>query len=357
MPRRLRGRYDNALAYAFAAYIVDQREDSMTTSRRSVVLSAVAAGITLGLDKPLEIFSSAAHAQGKAAPKAKPPLTDIGFAKFKVGDVEVITVYDGWATRTLDDKFIPGVTVEQLQAALKKGGLPGGATMDNPFTVTFIRTKGKTYMFDSSTGGQLAPTAGLALAKNIYKAGIDPSKLSGIIVTHYHPDHISGMISQTTGSRIFGDTEIIVPAAEHAFWTDAGKGGAANKALHERVSNSLGKWKNVRQVKDGDTVIPGVKAVATYGHTPGHTSYVVASGRNSMLVSGDITSLHSINMANPGWNSMFDADKPAAEVTRRKMFDMAIKDKMVVTGYHWGMPGAGTVKKDGNGYALVPVKV
>jgi glyoxylase-like metal-dependent hydrolase (beta-lactamase superfamily II) len=328
----------------------------MTTSRRSVVLSAVAAGITLGLDKPLEIFATAAHAQGKAPAKAPPSLTEKGFAKFKVGDVEVITVYDGFATRPIDDKFVPGVTVEQIQAALKKGGLPGGATMDNPFTVTFIRTKGKTYMFDSSTGGQLAPTAGLALAKNIYKAGIDPSKLSGIIVTHFHPDHISGMISQTTGSRVFGDTEIVVPAAELAFWTDAGKGGAANKALHERVSNSLGKWKNVRQVKDGETVIPGVTAIYTPGHTAGHTSYVVASGRNTLLVAGDLTSMHSINLANPGWSISFDADKPMAEATRRKMFDRAVKDRMVVTGYHWGMPGAGTIKKDGNGYALVPVK-
>lgn len=329
----------------------------MTMSRRSVVLSAAAAGLTLGLDKPLEIFGSAAQAQGKAAPKGKPPLTDVGFAKFKVDDVEVITVYDGYAPRPIDNTFIKNATVEQFKAALKKGGQPGDTVMQNPFTVTFIRTKGKTYMFDSSTGGQLAPTAGAALAKNIYKAGIDPSKLSGIIVTHYHPDHISGMISQTTGSRVFGDTEIIVPAAEQAFWTDPAKGGAANKGLHERVANSLGKWKNVRQVKDGETVIPGVTAISTFGHTPGHTSYVVSSGRKTLLVAGDLTSLHSINLANPGWHVVFDFDAPMAEATRRKMFDRAIKERMVVTGYHWGMPGAGTIAKDGQGYALVPVKV
>lgn len=328
----------------------------MTASRRSVVLSAAAAGITLGLDKPLEIFASAAHAQGKA-PAKKPSLTDVGFAKFKVGDVEVITVYDGFAARPIDDKFVPGVSVAQIQAALKKAGLPDGATLDNPFTVTFIRTKGKTYMFDSSTGGQLAPTAGSALAKNIYKAGIQPSKIDGIIVTHYHGDHISGMISQTTGSRVFGDTPIIVPAAEQAFWTDAAKGGAANKALHERVSASLGKWKNVRQVKDGEEVVPGVKAVSTHGHTAGHTSYIVSSGRNSLLVAGDLTSLYAINLANPGWSISFDGDRAMAEATRRKMFDMAVKERMVVTGYHWGMPGAGTIRKDGTGYALVPVRV
>ncbi len=329
----------------------------MTTSRRSVILSAAAAGATLGLDKPLEIFSSAAHAQAKAPAKAASSLTDIGFTKFKVGDVEVITVYDGFFQRPADDKFIKNAPVDQIKAALKKGGATDDSTITIPFTVTFIRTKGKTYMFDSSTGGQLAPTAGLALAKNIYKAGIDPAKLAGIFVTHFHGDHISGMISKETNSRIFGDTEIVVPAAELAFWTDAAKGGAANKGLSERVTATLGKWKNVRQIKDGDTIIPGVTAVSAHGHTPGHTNYVVASGRNSMLISSDTTNVHALFLPNPGWHAAFDMDGPAAEATRRKLFDRAIKDKMIVTGYHWGMPGAGTIKKDGAGYALVPVKV
>ncbi len=329
----------------------------MITSRRSVVLSAAAAGITLGLDKPLEIFSSAAHAQGKAAPKGAPPLTDVGFAKFKVGDIDVTTVYDGFFTRPLDDKFVKNASVDELKAALKKGGATSETVITVPFTVTFIRVKGKTYMFDSSTGGQLADTAGLMMKRNMYRAGIDPGKISGIFVTHFHGDHISGMFSKETNSRIFGDTEIVVPAAELAFWSDATKVPDASKALSARVQATLAKWKNVRQVKDNDEVVPGVRAVSTFGHTPGHTSYVVSSGRNSLLVGGDLTNITAVNLANPGWHVAFDMDAAMAEANRKKMFDRAIKDRMVVSGYHWGMPGAGTVKKDGSGYALVPVKV
>jgi glyoxylase-like metal-dependent hydrolase (beta-lactamase superfamily II) len=331
-------------------------EESMTTSRRSVVLSAAAAGITLGLDKPLEIFSSAAHAQGKAAPKGKPSLTEVGFAKFKVGDIEVITVYDGFGARPIDDKFVKNASVDDLRAALKKGGNASETTFEIPFTVTFIRVKGKTYMFDSSTGGQLADTAGLMMKRNMYKAGIDPAKIAGIFVTHFHGDHISGMISKDTNSRIFGDTEIVVPATELAFWNDPTKVPDSAKALGARVQATLGKWKNVRQVKDNDEVMPGVRAVATYGHTPGHTSYIVSSGRNALLVGGDLTNIMAVNLANPGWHVAFDMDAAMAEAGRRKMFDRVIKDRMVVTGYHWGMPGAGSIKKDGNGYALVPVK-
>lgn len=323
------------------------------TTRRTFGLSAVAAGAAFGLDKPLN-FIGDAHAQ---AAKGKPPLTDIGFAKFKVGDIEVIQIYDGFFQRPIDDKFVKNATVDQLKAALKKGGSTSDTMITVPFTVTAIKSKGKTYLFDSSTGGQLAPTAGLMMARNMYRAGIDPSKISGIFVTHFHGDHISGMISQTTNSRIFGDTEIVVPAAELAFWNDSTKGGVTNKALSDRVQATLGKWKNVRQIKDNDEVIPGVRAVATAGHTPGHTSYVVSSGRSSMLVSGDLTNVSAVNLANPGWHVAFDMDGAMAEAGRKKMFDRAIKDRMIVTGYHWGMPGAGTIKKDGAGYALVPVKV
>lgn len=323
------------------------------TSRRTFVLSAAAAGAALGLDKPVA-FINDAHAQKAKAPS----LIDKGFAKFKLGDVEVIQVYDGHASRKFADPFVKNASVDQLKAALAKGKASMTAeTFDNTFTVTFIRTKGKLVMFDSSTGGQLAPTAGQMMAKNMYSAGIEPSKITDIIVTHFHPDHISGMISQATNSNVFPQANIAVPATELAFWTDSTKLADPQKALGARVQASLAKWKNVRQIKDNDEVIPGVRAVASYGHTAGHTSYIVSSGKKQMLVGGDITGLFAVNAANPGWHVIFDADAAAAEATRRKLMDRAIADKMIVTGYHWGLPGAGTLAKDGAGYALVPVKV
>jgi glyoxylase-like metal-dependent hydrolase (beta-lactamase superfamily II) len=322
------------------------------TSRRTFVLSAAAAGAALGLDKPVA-FINEAQAQKKV-----PTLIDKGFAKFKVGDIEVIQVFDGTAGRAIDDKFVKNATVDELRAALKKGGNTSDTSFTNTFTVTFIRSKGKLVMFDSSTGGQLAETAGLMMKKNMYAAGIEPSKISTIIVTHFHPDHISGMVSKETNSRVFPDADTVVPEAELAFWNDPTKVPEAAKALGGRVQASIGKWKkNFRTVKDGEEVIPGVRAVATHGHTPGHTSYIVSSGKKQFLVSGDVTGLAAVNLANPGWHVVFDADAKMAEETRRKLMDRAIADKMIVSGYHWGLPGAGTIKKDGNGYALVPVKV
>jgi glyoxylase-like metal-dependent hydrolase (beta-lactamase superfamily II) len=329
----------------------------MTSSRRTFVLSAAAAGAAFGLDKPLA-FIGDAHAQQKAA---KPTLMDKGFAKFKIGDIEVTQIYDGAAALApIDPAFIPGTTADQIKAALVKGGLPGDMR-PNWFTVTVIKSKGKYIMFDSSTGGQVGgPDTGRMMAKNMYAAGIEPSKISAIVVTHFHPDHISGMISKETNSQVFPDAEIFMPSAEYKHWTAPdliAKLPEGNRPAAQRIQNTFPKWKNIKQIEADKEILPGIRSVATYGHTPGHTSYLVSSGKKQLMVLGDVTNIPAINVVNPDWSIVFDSDKPMAAATRRKVFDRAIADKIVMTGYHWGMPGAGTVKKDGNGYAFVPIKV
>jgi glyoxylase-like metal-dependent hydrolase (beta-lactamase superfamily II) len=338
------------------------------SSRRNFVLSAAAAGAVFGLDKPLEFIGSAqaqkagsgSGAGSGAAAVAKPSLYDQGFAKFKVGDIEVTQIYDGVWAREHNAGFVKNATLDQVKAGLKASGLTD-EHVPIPFTITVIKSKGKTIMFDSSTGGQAGgPGAGLMMAKNMYAAGIEPNKISTIIVTHFHGDHISGMISKETNSQVFPDAKIIMPRAEFKYWTDPSliqKLPEGARAGAQRIQNTFPFWRNIRQIDDGEEVIPGVRAVSAHGHTPGHTAYIVSSGRKQMLVSSDATNIHQLFVKNPDWMAMFDVDGAMAAATRRKLFDRAIADKMIVTGYHWGMPGAGTISKDGNGYAFVPVKV
>jgi glyoxylase-like metal-dependent hydrolase (beta-lactamase superfamily II) len=215
-------------------------------------------------------------------------------------------------------------------------------------------------MFDSSTGGQLAPTAGRLVAKNLAAAGVQPSDISTIIVTHYHADHIWGLMAKGTNAQLYPNAEIIVPEAEHKHWTApelVEKVPEGARGNIRRIQATLPTWKNIKQAAAGTEVTAGVRSIATYGHTPGHTSYVVSSGSDSLIVGGDVTNIMALNLANPGWHLIFDANPTLAEDGRRKLFDQAVTDKSVITGYHWGMPGAGTLQKDGKGYALVPVKV
>jgi glyoxylase-like metal-dependent hydrolase (beta-lactamase superfamily II) len=327
-------------------------------TRRSFVISAAAASAAFGLKGPLEVFGSAAQAQGSNPIGAAQALVDQGFAKFKVGSIEVIQVYDGHWEKAHADNFVRNASVDETKAALKKAGLTD-AFVPIPFTITVVRVGGRTIMFDASTGGQVAPTAGRFVAKNFAAAGIQPADVSTIIVTHYHADHIWGLMAKETNAQLYPNAEIIVPEAEHKHWTapelveKVPEGARGNV---RRIQATLPTWKNIKQAAAGTEVTSGVRSMATYGHTPGHTSYVVSSGSDSLIVGGDVTNTRALNLANPGWH-LFDANPTLAEEARRKFFDQAVTDKSVLTGYHWGMPGAGTLQKDGNGYALVPVKV
>jgi glyoxylase-like metal-dependent hydrolase (beta-lactamase superfamily II) len=239
-----------------------------------------------------------------------------------------------------------------------QGTLKGAGLAENivpiPFTVTVVKLGGKYVMFDAGTGAQLAPTAGLLSSKNMAAGGVDPAKIETIIVTHFHPDHIFGLMAKDTNAQVFPNAAIYVPAPELAFWTGSSVPAPA-QGLGNRVKATLPTWKNVQQFEGDKEVIPGVRAVATPGHTPGHTSYVLGSGSQQLLVLGDLTNIPLLFVKNPGWHAVFDADAAMAEANRRKMFDRVIADKATVTGYHYSMPGAGTIAKDGNGYAFNPV--
>ena len=330
-------------------------------SRRGLVISAATATAAFGLNGPLAILPAEAQGSGaKHANGSLMSLVDKGFVKFKVGDIEVTQMYDGTWEKAHDPNFIKNASVDETKAGLTAAGATD-AYVPIPFTVTAVKMGGRTIMFDSGTGAQGAPTAGLIKKNDMLKAaGIDAASISAIIVTHFHPDHIFGLMEKDTNAQVFPSAEIIVPTTEYAYWTDAGLIAKLPEARHpliKRIQATFPSWKNIKQVENGKDAIAGVRAVASNGHTPGHTAYVLGSGNQQLIVSGDVTNIAALFVKNPNWLAVFDTDAAVAEASRRALFDRAVADGAVVTGYHWGMPGAGTIKKDGNGYALVPVTV
>lgn len=319
---------------------------------RRTFLSTATAAAVFGLSKPMEIIPSA-HAQAAGASAMNP--TAMKFKKFKIGDIDVTTVFEGAIERDHSAAMVKNASIDDVKAALAKLKLPNEKN-PNAYTVTVIKSGGKTIMFDSGNGPGGAPGTNL-LGENLKAAGIDPATISTIVISHFHPDHIYGLMTKEN-EQLFGNTEIMVPEAEYKYWADPSvieKLPEARKGIAVRVQASMPTWKNLKQIAGDVEVLPGVRSVPSYGHSPGHTSYLVSSGKDQMMVLGDVTNTPAINLANPGWHVMFDQDAPMAEAIRRKLLDRAIADKMVCTGYHWGMPGAGTIAKDGNGYALVPV--
>jgi glyoxylase-like metal-dependent hydrolase (beta-lactamase superfamily II) len=179
-------------------------------SRRDLVVGAAGAFAAFGLDKPLAFIGAA---QAQTVP------TGPSFKKYQVGDIEVISLFDGVWEKPHDENFIKGANVEQTKAELKAGGLTD-AFVPIPFTVLAVKTGGRLVLIDSGTGGgQIGgPKAGL-MAQSMAAAGLDPKDVKTIVMSHFHFDHILGLMAKETNAQVFPDAEIIVPAAELKWWT------------------------------------------------------------------------------------------------------------------------------------------
>jgi glyoxylase-like metal-dependent hydrolase (beta-lactamase superfamily II) len=315
-------------------------------SRRDLILGAAGACAAFGLSKPVAFIGAAQAQQIPSGP---------GFKKYKVGDIEVFSLYDGIWEKPHDDNFIKGVSVEQTKAELKAGGLTD-AFFSIPFTVLAIKTGGRLVLIDSGTGGGQTggPKAGL-LAQSMAAAGLDPKEVKTVVVSHFHPDHIFGLMAKDTNEQKYPDAEIIIPAVELKWWMQPVESiPQPRQGLAKRVQATLPNWKNIKQIEGEVDVAPGVRAIPAHGHTQGHTAHLISSGGAQLIATADATNIYSLFVKHPDWQAVFDHVPDEAVQTRRKLFDRAIAEKAIVAGYHWGLPNVGTLAKDGDGYAFTP---
>ena len=283
----------------------------------------------------------------------KTPNPAKGFVTYKVGSAEITAMYDGIWEKPHDPAFIGNASVNDVKAAMVKAGLPADF-VSIPFTVIVVKNGGKTILCDSGTGGQVQPTAGKLLT-NMKAAGIDPGKIDTILISHFHPDHIFGLMEKDTNKPVYPNAELIVSDVEYKFWTDPAvidRLPEARKGLARRIQAVFPTWKNMRQVQGEPEVAPGIHFVNAPGHTPGHRAFLLASGSSQLMISNDTAYVPALVVANPGWHGQYDQDANMAEASRRKLLDRVIADKVMICGYHFPFPAAGRIEKDGAGYAL-----
>jgi glyoxylase-like metal-dependent hydrolase (beta-lactamase superfamily II) len=328
-------------------------EEAMNTlSRRALMrgASAVAAAATIVPPVGISPVRAATPPAGKQAP---------GFYRAKLGDFEITQLSDGARTFPMPDPFVKNVPKEQALAAAEGAYMPKGQ-VTVPFNPIVINTGSKLVLIDAGYGPGVAPQVGL-LAAHMAAAGIDPKAIDIVVLSHLHPDHING-IKAADGSLAFPNAEHKVPAADWAFWMSAenaakAEGNAMMKGYFANVQKIMGNvTEKVARYDWGKEVAPGITALETSGHTPGHTSFAVASGNAKMLVQSDVTNIPELFLRNPEWHVMFDVDPQKAVQTRRKFYDMAAAEKMLIAGFHFSFPSQGYVEKDGNNYRLVPIR-
>ena len=316
-------------------------------SRRTLHGSAAAAAI-FGLDRQVAFVGPA---------QAQTPLEPVtGFYKYKVGSVEVTAIYDGIWKKPHDPAFIKNASVEETKAALAKAGLTT-EFMPIPLTVSVLKIGDKYIMVDSGSGvGQWQANA-TNLPANMQAAGIDRNQISTILISHFHPDHVWGLMEKGTNAPVFPNAELIVSGTEYKWWTEAGrveKLPEGRKAAGKRISDVFPGWKNWKQVEDNAEVAPSVRLIAAPGHTPGHSAFLVTSGTQQLMVSNDTMYVPALLAPHPDWQGAYDQDGDTAVATRRKLVDRVIADKMMISGAHFPFPGSGQFVKDGAGYIFTP---
>jgi len=180
-----------------------------------------------------------------------------------------------------------------------------------------------------------------------------------VIISHFHGDHINGLLTPDN-KLAYPNAEILVPATEWKYFTDDAEMGKQTTdrmkgvfAGMRRVFDALGR--KVTQYETDKEVAPGIRSMATYGHTPGHTSFIISSGNDTVFVQSDVTNL-PLFVRNPGWHLSFDQDANVAEATRRKVYDMLAADKMMVQAFHYPFPARAYIEKTATGYreTMVP---
>ncbi|WP_088279678.1 MBL fold metallo-hydrolase, partial [Ideonella sp. A 288] len=229
--------------------------------------------------------------------------------------------------------------------------------LEVPFNPLLIDTGSQRVLFDGGNGEFGAPTAG-KLLENMAKAGVDPASITAVVFSHFHGDHINGLRNKA-GNVVFPNAKILVPIPEWDWWMDDARMAAAPEAMKgafaatRRVFGPLAS--SVSKFQPGAEILPGIRSVAAFGHTPGHTAFTIEGGSQKLMYWADTTNVAALFVRNPDWAVMFDMDADAARQTRRRLADLVIRENMLLAGYHLSGAAIGRLSVRGNGYDFAPL--
>ena len=298
-------------------------------------------------------FSALATAPVRAAaPQVKTQAP--GYYRMALGDFEVTVLYDGSFDLPVDQLLKQPAARTSAALARHFQSLP----VETSVNAFLVNTGTKLVLIDTGTGGYSGPTSGTLLA-NLKAAGYRPDQVDDIFITHMHGDHVGGLSHE--GVAVFpkavvhagkGDVDHFLSQAELARAPADSKDGFTTAMTAFGPYQSSGRLQPI--AADGE-IVPGVRAWATPGHTPGHTSYVVESKGARMIVTGDLIHVAAVQLDDPSVTIAFDTDSKAAEAQRQKVFAQAAKDRTLVAAAHLQFPGIGHLVANGKGYVYEPV--
>jgi glyoxylase-like metal-dependent hydrolase (beta-lactamase superfamily II) len=281
--------------------------------------------------------------------------------RFKLGGFEVMPIMDSYVIRPgLTPGFGGEAGADEVKALAKANGIDSDKYF-HPFTPILVNTGKELVLFDTGNGslsaeyeqmkGRLPPGQ---LVARMAQAGYKPDDVDVVVITHGHPDHIGGLTKG--GQPVFPKARYVFGATEFDFWNKGENVREArkfNRELYVKIAVPLAN--RATMIKPGDEVVPGIRAVDAFGHSPGLLAFTIESQGKTMINWADTCNHYAIAIQRPDIHLDVDDDKEKAVATRKRILDMVSKDRMLVAGYHMmPFPGLGYVERSGNGYRWVP---
>ncbi len=280
---------------------------------------------------------------GSSSPR--PPTPTSGHAsRLQLGALEAYALEDGRLVVPNDGQVLgvgrpPGETADVLAAA----GLPRD-TITLDIQCLLVKAGDRVLLFDAGMGDAVPAQSG-NLLRSLALAHVAPAAITDIFISHAHGDHVGGLVTKP-GALAFPAATIHISAPEWAaFQADA---DADSKRLVAAIAAKVSAF------EPGTQLLPNVRAVATQGHSPGHSSYEIGTGADAVFYLGDLAHHSVISVQRPAWSLRFDADQPAATAMRQETLAKLAADHVRVFAVHFPFPGIGRVVPDGQSLVWAP---
>ena len=325
--------------------------DYQKLSRRTF-LKAASVGAAAGVGTTL-LHTVPAFAQSNPTTQR-----EAAFYRFQVGEFQVTVVNDGvfhFPAPAFGTNAPEGAVSELLQSMY----LPADI-VTAPIQIMLIETPSNRVLIDTGMGATVmpgdVPNSG-KLLETLGLLGVNPAEIDTVLLTHGHPDHLGGVVTNEIAS--FPNARYLISQADWEFWTgiEPNTDDDFFNFMLGTAQTNLGLIENQLESFAGDgEIVPGIHTINAPGHTPGHVAVMIESGDDRLLNMVDTAVHYVVALEQPGWHLAAEVDPEQAEITRRELLNRASDERLKVFGYHFPFPGIGYVQRDeaGDRYHFLP---